>query len=239
MSTIRIGLIGDYNPEVKAHIAIPKALAFASDAIGRDVAGEWLGTETLEQGVEERLSSYDGLWCVPASPYVSTQGALNAIRYARENMLPFLGTCGGFQHALIEYARNVMGIAEADHAESNPDASVLFVTPLTCALRGVKGKIVLKEGSRVREIYGMEESVEEYNCGFGLNPQYRALLEESDLHITGLDDEGEVRVVELAGHRFFMVTLYQPERQALTGIAHPLINAFVRAAAGVKVVQFR
>ncbi|MDQ3928594.1 MAG: hypothetical protein M3328_05535, partial [Chloroflexota bacterium] len=62
MSTIRIGLIGDYNPEVKAHIAIPKALAFASDAIGRDVAGEWLGTETLEQGVEERLSSYDGLW---------------------------------------------------------------------------------------------------------------------------------------------------------------------------------
>jgi CTP synthase (UTP-ammonia lyase) len=234
VTTVRIGLIGDYNPHVKAHIAIPKALAFASEAIGRSVAGEWIGTETLEQGVDERLSSYDGLWCVPASPYVSMDGALNAIRYARENMRPFLGTCGGFQHALIEYARNVIGIADADHAESNPDASVLFVTPLTCALRGVKGKIILLEGSRAREIYGLGEGVEEYNCGFGLNPQYRALLEESDLSITGLDDEGEVRVVELAGHPFFMATLYQPERQALTGVAHPLINAFAQAAAGVK-----
>jgi CTP synthase (UTP-ammonia lyase) len=233
VSTIRIGLVGDYNPEVTAHIAIPQALAFASEAIGLGVAGEWIGTETLEREVEERLSSYDGLWCVPASPYASMQGALNAIRYARENMHPFLGTCGGFQHALIEYARNVMGITEADHAESNPDASVLFVTPLTCALRGVKGKIVLKEGSRAREIYGVGESVEEYNCGFGLNPQYRAMLEESDLRVTGLDDEGEVRVVELAGHPFFMATLYQPERQALTGVAHPLVNAFVQAAAGV------
>jgi CTP synthase (UTP-ammonia lyase) len=234
VSTVRIGLIGDYNPEVKAHVAIPKALAFASEAMGCEVSGEWIGTETLEREVEERLSPYDGLWCVPASPYVSMQGALNAIRYARENMRPFLGTCGGFQHALIEYARNVMEIADADHAESNPDASVLFVTPLTCALRGVKGEIVLKEGSRAWEIYGVGESVEEYNCGFGLNPAHRALLEESDLSITGLDGEGEVRVVELAGHPFFMATLYQPERQALTGVAHPLINAFVQAAASVK-----
>jgi CTP synthase (UTP-ammonia lyase) len=233
VNAVRLGLIGDYNPEVKAHIAIPKALAFASEAIGCRVAGEWIGTETLEREVEERVSSYDGLWCVPASPYASMQGALDAIRYAREKMRPFLGTCGGFQHALIEYARNVMGIAEADHAESNPDASALFITPLTCALRGVKGKIVLKEGSRVREIYGAGEGMEEYNCGFGLNPQYRALLEASDLRITGLDDEGEVRVVELAGHPFFMATLYQPERQALTGVAHPLVTAFVQAAAGV------
>ncbi len=228
MDKIRVGLIGDYSPDVVAHKAIPLALAMASDRAGRAVGFEWLPTDALATGAVH-AEDYDGLWCVPASPYVSMQGALNAITYARESGTPFLGTCGGFQHALIEYARNVIGIGEADHAELNPDASVLFVTPLTCALRGVKGIVRLMPGSMAAHFYGAEEALEEYNCGFGLNPVYRDSLEKSDLHITGVDADDEVRVIELQGHPFFLATLYQPERAARDGRAHPLVDAFVQA----------
>jgi len=221
-------LIGEYSPDVVAHRAIPTALGMASDITGRPVEFDWLSTDLLADG-SVSAEAYDGLWCVPASPYASMEGALNSIRYARESGTPFLGTCGGFQHALIEYARNVLGIEEADHAESNPDASVLFVTPLTCALRGVKGSVILMPDSMAARIYGSLEVVEEYNCGFGLNPQYRDLIQKSDLHISGVDTEGEARLIELTGHPFFLGTLYQPERAARDGIAHPLVTAFVQA----------
>src|SRR5688500_10289575 len=229
MNPRKVALIGEYSPDVKAHKAIPIALAMASEEIGCEVISEWAPTNEIEGDAAQRLSGYDALWCVPGSPFASFEGALDAIRYARETGVPFLGTCGGFQHALIEYARNVLGVREADYAESNPDASILFISPLTCSLVGVKGIVRLKEGSRAREIYGKSEVEEEYSCSFGLNPEYRAMLEGGDMRITGVDENDEVRVVELAGHPFFIGTLYQPERAALAGTRHPLITAFAQA----------
>jgi CTP synthase (UTP-ammonia lyase) len=228
--TIRVGLIGDYDPHVKAHRAIPIALEMAGEAAGCVVEAAWLPTETLVPGVERDLEAFQALWCVPASPYVSMEGALRGIRFARESGRPFLGTCGGFQHALIEYTRNVLGYADADHAESNPDAAFPLIAPLSCALREASGTISLKAGSRAQALYGTSEVVEEYNCSFGLAPDYRSLLEGGALSITGVDTEGEVRVVELEGHPFYIATLFQPERRALQGEAHPLVNAYVRAA---------
>src|SRR5437764_1160764 len=152
--SIRIGLIGDYNPEVKAHIAIPRAVALASRTKAIEAETSWLPTPLLESLAEEELSTYDALWCVPASPYASMDGALRAICFAREHGYPFLGTCGGFQHAVIEYARNALGLSEADHAESNPDAAMPLVSRLTCPLPGARGNIRLKPGSRLGAIYG-------------------------------------------------------------------------------------
>jgi CTP synthase (UTP-ammonia lyase) len=228
---LRIGLIGDYSPEVLAHVAIPQALAFAATDAGVPVEPVWLATGRLEQDGADLLPGCDALWCVPGSPYASMDGALAAIRFAREGGAPFLGTCGGFQHALIEYARDVLGLATADHAESNPDAALPLIGPLACALRGVRGGITFTPGSRVAAIYGSLAAEEEYNCSFGVNPAYAHLLDGADLRITGRDATGEVRVVELTTHPFFLATLYQPERRALTGAAHPLVNALVRAAA--------
>jgi CTP synthase (UTP-ammonia lyase) len=227
--TVRIGLVGDYDAAVRAHRAIPGALQLAGDALGCSVAYEWLPTESVQEDMG-RLRDFDGIWCVPASPYVSMEGALAAIRFAREGAVPFLGTCGGFQYALIEYARNVLGLSEADHAESNPGAGVLFITPLICSLRDVTGTIELDEGSRIADIYGKRSISEEYNCSFGLNPRYGALLDGSDLKITGRDADGDARVVELTGHPFFMGVLFQPERSSLNGTLHPLVQAYVQAA---------
>lgn len=228
-SSIRVGLIGDYSTQVRAHVAIPQALALAApDNI--NVEMEWLSTETLVEDVESRLMRFDALWCVPASPYASMNGALSAIRFARESCVPFLGTCGGFQHALIEYARNVLNLADADHAESNSEAEMPFIAPLSYSLVGAKGKIAFVEGSRVSRIYGDNDVTEDYHCNFGFNPQYRTLLDGGALRVTGVDETGEVRVVEFDTHPFFIATLFQPELSALSGSKHPLINAYVQAA---------
>jgi CTP synthase (UTP-ammonia lyase) len=230
MSATRIGLIGDYDPEVPAHRAIPAALRLAADRAGVAVEPVWLHTSTLTGDVPRLLADCAGLWCVPASPYAHAAGALAAIRCARESGRPFLGTCGGFQHALLEYARNVLGLRDAGHAEEHPGAAVPLIAPLACPLVEQAGPVVFADGSRLRSIYGAAEAEEPYRCRYGLNPTYEDLFAGAALRVAARDRGGEVRAVELGGHPFFIATLYQPERAALRGEAPPLVNAFVAAA---------
>jgi CTP synthase (UTP-ammonia lyase) len=226
VSSSRIGLIGDFNPAVAAHRAIPPALASA--AANCVVESEWLPTTDLAEDGTARLAQFDGLWCVPASPYRSMPGALSAIRYAREKGVPFLGTCGGFQHAIIEYARTVMGQSAADHAETSPQAQDLVITPLACSLVGQTGTVRLLAGSRAAAIYGCEQATERYHCSFGVNPKWQERFAGTALRITGVDDEGSARVIELADHPFYTATLFQPELNPVQ--PHPIILAFARAA---------
>jgi len=233
MKPLRVGLIGDYNAAVPAHQAIPRALELAAAAVGNcRVEACWLSTDSLLNHLGTWLSGLDGLWCVPASPYASMEGALGAIRFARTECVPFLGTCGGFQHALIEYARDALGLAQADHTESNPDAALPLISRLSCSLVEQQGKIVLRDGSRIRRIYEQPEVIEMYHCNFGLNPAYEGMLTTGQLQFTGRDGAGEARVLELDGHPFFIGTLFQPERAALRGEVHPLIRAYVQALNG-------
>lgn len=230
-NTTRIGLIGDFNLEVRAHTAIPRALALASDEGTYDAETSWLATPLLaERNAEQLLSTFDAFWCVPGSPYESMEGALNAIRFARERGYPFLGTCGGFQHTLIEYARNVLGLIEADHAESNPAAALPLIAPLACSLVGAQGTIQLQPGSRISSIYGSNQTLESYFCNYGFNSQFQSLFEDGEMRITGVDSNGEARVIELIPHPFFIATLFQPELSAFSGVSHPLVAAFLQAA---------
>ncbi|MCE9619161.1 MAG: CTP synthase [Planctomycetes bacterium] len=226
---IAIGLIGDFDASVPAHQAIPPALIRAADARRIDLEIEWVPTEEIRSAA--RVSHFDGLWCVPASPYRSMDGALMAIRHARENAVPFLGTCGGFQHAIVEYARNVLGWADADHAETSPGATRAVISPLACSLVEATGFVRLFPGSRIAAAYGTGEITEGYRCRYGLNPAFRAALLAGPLRASADDETGEVRAVELDGHPFFVATLFQPERAALMGNAAPLVDAFVVACA--------
>jgi CTP synthase (UTP-ammonia lyase) len=231
VARIRVALIGDYDQTVTAHQAIPRALAAAAAALDASISWDWIGTQSVETEPARQLSPYQAVWCVPASPYASMEGALRAIRFARESPRPFLGTCGGCQHAILEYARNALGIAEADHGESNPSARLPLISELACALVEKSGSVLLDEGSRIAAICGEREIEEIYHCSYGLNPQFEHLLSESDLRISARDEKGEARVFELTTHPFFICTLFQPERAALTGKNHPLIRAFLAAAA--------
>ncbi len=227
---MRVGLIGDRNDEHAAHRAIPMALALAGAALNVELSAHWLPTELLSEAPPGTLESCGLLWCVPASPYRSMEGALTAIRFARETGTPFLGTCGGFQHALIEFARNVVGIHDADHAETSPEATVHIVTPLSCALVEAAGDVVFEPDSRLRRIYGADRVCETYRCSYAMNPAYEPVLAAKDLRFVARDPDGGVRACELPGHPFFVATLYQPERSALRGETHPLITEAVRAA---------
>ena len=225
-----IALVGDYSPDVIAHRAVPQALELARVAAGLEVSWHWFHTASIHDEARD-LADCAGIWVVPASPYASMSGALDAIRWARETGRPFLGTCGGFQHALIEFARNVAALVAADHAESNPHADALIVTPLRCSLVEKTGAIQFVSGSRLHNAYGSEQATERYHCNYGLNAEYRAIFENAGLRFTGFDEAGEVRAMELPAHPFFIGTLFQPERAALGGTVHPLIRAFIQAAA--------
>jgi CTP synthase (UTP-ammonia lyase) len=227
MNKLRIALIGDYNASVKAHQAIPRALALASEG-DIDCDWEWVHTSTLMGDLSDRLADYDGVWCVPASPYANTRGALNAIRFARETGRAFLGTCGGFQHAIMEYAEAVWGVAAA-HAETDADAIDPVIAPLTCSLVEQSGELYFEPRSRLASIYGVGSTSEEYHCRYGLNPRYAERLTSGPLRIAARDGAEDVRAIELDGHPFFIGTLFQPERSAFSGRKHPLIRAFVVA----------
>ncbi len=221
----KVALIGDFHESVIAHQAIPVALRLCG------AEGVWMHTASLGGDVASQLSGFAGVWCVPASPYANMQGALDAIRYARESKRPFLGTCGGFQHAIIEYARNVCGMRGADHAESNPEGNALLIAPLVCPLVEQTEELLLEAGSIVSQAYGGIERIREtYHCSFGFNPDFEAqVFTGGPLRASVRYANGEIRGMELRGHPFYVATLFQPERRALEGIVPPLVRAFVEA----------
>lgn len=233
VSAVRLALVGDRSDEVIAHRAIPRALELAGAALGTELMWTWVHTTAIHRAASD-LADFDAVWVVPASPYANLAGALDAIRFARETGRPFLGTCGGFQHALLELARDVAGVPAAGHAEIQPDAPELVVTPLACGLVEQSGDITFTPGSRLYAIFGGRPTREGYYCRYGLNPAWQARLEAAGLRFTGFDPGGEVRAAELPAHPFFIGTLFQPERSALRGERHPLIRAFVEAAAAAR-----
>jgi CTP synthase (UTP-ammonia lyase) len=226
-----IALIGDYSPDIPAHVAIPRALELVADDLGCTCEMTWMRTDSPDLRNQESLilNSYAGIWCVPGSPYASMDGALHAITFARQQSVPFLGTCGGSQHALIEYARNVLGMAEADHAESNPASRLPVITQLSCSLVEVSEEVKLIPGTRFAHLYGKNEIREQYHCSFGPSLQYQHLFDNGRMRISGVDTDGQARAFELTTHPFYMLTLFQPERSASTRVVHPLVRAFVQA----------
>src|SRR5262249_32742396 len=113
--TCAIALVGDRDESITAHRALPLALGEAGRRLGVAVDVEWVPTDEIVEAA--RVERFDAVWCTPGSPYRSEAGALRAIRHARERRVPFLGTCGGFQHAVLEYARDMLQWADAAHAE--------------------------------------------------------------------------------------------------------------------------
>ena len=227
-TTLNLALIGDYHPGVTAHQAIPVALQQAADSLGLTVHLHWLDTDTRPS-----LHGFDGFWCVPASPYRDIDGALRAIRFAREQRRPFLGTCGGFQHAILEYARNVLGWADAEHGELASDAKRAVIAPLSCGLVEVTDSVRLLPYTRIAEAYGLLDLQEGYHCRYGVNPAFLDALLEGNLIPSGHDATGDLRAVELLNHPFFIATLFQPERAALKGSTPPLAVALLKACQAV------
>jgi CTP synthase (UTP-ammonia lyase) len=227
---IRVAVVGEHHAGNETQDAIAAALCHSAVAIGTTCETEWVETPDLEGGADDRLSGFDAVWSAPGSPFLSLDGAVEGIRWARETSTPFIGTCAGFQHAVIDFARNVLGVPSAMHAEYAPGSSDLFIDELLCSLVGQTMSIRLID-EEVQRVYGGTEATERYYCRFGVNPAHRPALEAGGLITAGVDaSDGDVRIVRVASHPFFVATLFVPQTASRPDRPHPLITAFVRAA---------
>ncbi len=224
--TPSIALLGEYTPTFPPHLGTNAAIEHAKTALGLEINADWISTEDIDQTLFER---YAGIWVAPGSPYRNMDKTLAAIRHARENGIPCFGTCGGFQHMILEYARNVLGFKDAQHAEYDPYASDLFISKLACSLAGRQLPLTLEPGSRVAAIYDTLTANEQYYCNFGINPDYFDVLKQGPLRITAADAEGGIRVIEWPDHPFFIGTLFVPQARSTPEQPHPLVAAFLRA----------
>jgi CTP synthase (UTP-ammonia lyase) len=225
---VKMAIVGDRDDTIAAHRAIPLALANAASALDVDLVFEWLASDAIRN--TERLAGYDAFWVAPGSPYRSMEGALLAIGHARSARRPFLGTCGGFQHAILEYARHVLDWPDAMHAESDPGVGRPVIAALECSLVEARGSVSLEPGSRIARAYAALTAPTIYRCRYGLNPDFREALTAGSLRGVAQDEQGDLRAIELDDHPFFVATLWQPERAALEGQRVPLAEALVDAA---------
>lgn len=221
----RLALVGDRSPLVQAHARMPEILAAIDADGGAAIDAYWVGSADV-QSVD--LNGFDGIWALPGSPYADVDGVLSAIRFAREHDVAFLGTCGGFQHMLLEFARNVCGL-EVDHAENVPDTQDPLIRLLSCSLMGEERLVHVVPGTRAAGVLGSSPRTERYFCSYGLDERYVDVLAAAGLVVSGRDHEGDVRLAEISSHRFFFGSLFQPELSSTRAWVHPLIGAFIEA----------
>jgi CTP synthase (UTP-ammonia lyase) len=227
--TVRVALLGDRNPEGVTH----KALDALIEQLPSSVVATWVPTD-LEAARD--LSNFDGVWVVPGTPYRNDDAVYSAIEWARTAGTPILGTCGGFQYMLVEFARNVAGIRGAGHAETDPDAEDAIVGALACSLIGEKREVRCVPGTKLGEICGLDPFTGFHWCNYGLRDDYVERLERAGLVVSAHASDAGVEAVELPGHPFYVATLFQPQMGALQGeVMHPLIAAFLQASAKTRV----
>jgi CTP synthase (UTP-ammonia lyase) len=238
---VRIGILGDFNPDFRSHHATNEALQHASAKLNLPVESGWISTPSvLEPNAQKMLESFDGIWAAPGSPYKSFDGMLKGIEFARRRDWPFLGTCGGFQYALIECARNVLGIKDADTAENNSGSKNIVIYPVACAvpkrandapkLSGTIPEIQLRPGSYLQSFYMKDTVEEEFFCNFEVNPDYEWAAMEAGFPVVARGPQGEIRAIESPTHLFYIATLFQPQLSSKPKKPHPVVLAFVQAA---------
>ncbi|GAA2662120.1 CTP synthase [Streptomyces aculeolatus] len=218
----RLALVGDRgNHDEPSH---PKIDAMRERW---DLTTEWIPTTDIHDA--SALEGWDGIWVVPGAPYFNQKGVHIAVRHARENRLPFLGTCGGFFSALVEHAQNVLHLPEAEGVDEDPEKLMPLVTPLTCSFRGEKAPLKVKEGSHLAGIYGTTEVEEIFHCDYGLADSFMDAANQGDLRFSAWDGDGAARALEITGHPFFMGSLFQPELSSEPGAEHKILKAFLSA----------
>ena len=240
-SEVTIGLIGKYVELQDSYKSILESFIHAGAANEVKVKIESIHSEYLdEKSVEKKLSGLDGVLVAPGFGERGIEGKVAAVKYARENNLPFLGICLGMQMAVIEYARNVLGIKDANSIEMdadtpNPVINLMEeqknITNKGGTMRLGSWKCELKEDSLVNKIYGTKLINERHRHRYEYNNMFKAQLEKAGMKATGINPEtGLVEIIEIPSHPWFVGVQYHPEYKSTVANPHPLFVAFVKAA---------
>ena len=242
-STVSIALVGKYTELHDAYLSVAEALRHAGYSIGTHVDIKWIDSEGLsEDNISDALSGASGIIVPGGFGGRGIEGMIAAIRYARENGLPFFGICLGMQTAVIEYARNVCGIADADSGEWNElcRSKVIDFMPGQSDTVDKGGTLrlgaypcIIAEGTTMRRCYGTGEISERHRHRYELNNDYREALTAAGLTLSGLSPDGRlVETVELSDRDFYVGVQFHPEFKSRPNRPHPLFAGFVSAAAG-------
>jgi CTP synthase len=238
---VRIAVVGKYVALVDSYKSVQEALIHGGIANDVGVEIDWLSSEDFENGARaEKLTDYDGLLIPGGFGVRGVEGMLNAIRWARENDLPFFGICLGLQTAIIEFSRNVCGLTGAHSTEWEGETadpviclmnSQREVTDLGGTMRLGAFTARLTAGSRAATIYGASEVSERHRHRYEVNNAYREPLADSGMTISATSPDGDlVEMIELADHPWFIATQFHPELKSRPNHPHPLFASFIGAA---------
>jgi CTP synthase len=238
---VRVGLVGKYVELKDAYKSIAEALVHAGARLETRVIVEWIHSEHLtKDNVPERLENLDGVIVAPGFGQRGLEGKLAAIRYVRENNIPFFGICLGMQCAVIEYGRHVLGLETANSTEMDEETSAPVISMMeeqkgllnkggTMRLGGYACQI--KRGSLTAQVYGTTTIRERHRHRYEFNNAYSAAYEEGGMQLVGVNPETKlVEIVEVKGHPWFIGVQFHPEYRSTVQAPHPLFVGFVKAA---------
>lgn len=245
--SVNIGFVGKYLSLKESYKSLTEALVHAGANLDAKVNIKWIDSEKLQESNLSELEDLDGILIPGGFGERGVEGKITAIKYARENKIPFLGICLGMQLSIIEFARNVLGIREATSSEFDANTQYPFIymiedfidqegqkqirthtSPLGGTMRLGEYESVLKEGTKIQKAYGNAKSIKErHRHRYEANPKYRTQLEEKGLIISG-ESSGLIETLELADHPWFVAVQFHPEFTSRLQSPNPVILEFVK-----------
>lgn len=237
---ITVGLVGKYVELKDSYKSIAEAFIHAGVANEIKVNVKWISSETAEDNIEESLAGLDGILVAPGFGERGIQGKINAVKYARENNIPFLGICLGMQCAVIEFARNVVGLENAHSFEMNPETPYPVIDLMhsqkdvsekggTMRLGAYPCKI--EKGTNAFKIYGKSLIQERHRHRYEFNNEYLNQFNVAGMVTSGINpDTNLVEIVELPNHPFFVGVQFHPEYKSTVEAPSPLFVQFIKAA---------
>ncbi|MFN8356409.1 MAG: CTP synthase [Spirosomataceae bacterium] len=238
--TIQIGLVGKYVELHDAYKSIVESFTHAGAMNECKVKINWIHSEFLDEDLEEKLANLDGILVAPGFGERGIEGKIKAVQYARENGIPFFGICLGMQMAVIEFARNVMGISDANSIEMDKETEYPVIdmmeeqkkiTNKGGTMRLGAYECVIQKGTLAHEIYGKTKIKERHRHRYELNNQYVDQLKAAGLVCSGVNPENQlVEIIENPKHPFFIGVQFHPELRSTVMNPHPLFVHFVKAA---------
>ncbi len=251
---VRIGIIGKYFQSGKftlsdSYISVIEAVKHAAWSMNRKPEITWLNAEKYEKnpGALKELKNFDGIIVPGGFGKRGVEGKIKTIRFARENSIPFLGLCYGLQIAVIEFARNVCGLADAHTTEVKPRTKQPVIATMPDQVNNIKGKNMggsmrlgsyschLSDTSHSRKLYGKSIINERHRHRYEVNNDFREHLEKNGLHIAGANIERNlIEIIELHNHPFFVASQFHPELKSRPLDPHPLFVGLIRASIAAK-----
>lgn len=239
--TVTIGLVGKYVQLHDAYLSVAEALRHAGYVYGANIEIKWIDSETVnDKNAAEILSGCDGVIVPGGFGNRGIDGKIATAKYCREQNMPYLGICLGMQVAVIEFARHVCGLQNADSGEFDPDSPDKVIDFLpdqnddinkggTLRLGAYPCK--LKAGTKIRDCYGAENISERHRHRYEFNNDYRGIMEKNGMVLSGTSPDGHiVETMELPGNDFFVGVQFHPEFKSRPNKAHPLFKGLVKAS---------